>query len=642
MNKKLLAFFMSSLMFVQPLGMSNTRAENKHQNVSANLPKKEDKELPTWAKWTIIGGEIALPLIGLGLFLKYMPKSDRNPGEPVSVDPLSMTNGVSPGQYRPGAGNFVLKSNSGANDRLIWDSGRNCWVKQVFDAGTQRWRDADDSSPVLVSAEWGTKGYTLWWESGANLQRYNCSEEDRGWVPIVTCSYLPTGQPEDTPKLPEEGLTDSPEREEKSNDLTVPPTPYPLGDPHYASAIITMTDLPHGSTTVRPPLDGGILKCVQNDYIATTGDEHDDSVKAGETAPAGSSTITDDEKEAAFKAGFRDGRAETILKEYSTSTEPMTDDEIARICDDAIPILKEENALLEIKPNGGKVIIVGDIHANLGSALYSCKRFLDEYKKDSNTCILFLGDYVDRGTYAPTGPQSAKVVTLLFQMKQLFPKNVFLLRGNHEDAVINKGYGFFEECERDRQLKAFENLNEAFKYLSLAAVVDGHIFCVHGGICPALTLDTIRVLSKLFASSVLHENDSVPTCMLWSDPNTSVSGFEPNLDRGGPGKIYGEQAVDKFYKDNPGLDCIVRAHETVPAGHDVKFGSVHTVFSAPDYKKFFGQWNTAKILIYDSKTKKFSEEVIPSVRECSKLEDYINAAKSSPASEEFEDIELVS
>lgn len=56
---------------------------------------------------------------------------------------------------------------------------------------------------------------------------------------------------------------------------------------------------------------------------------------------------------------------------------------------------------------------------------------------------------------------------------------------------------------------------EIFDYLSLSAIIDGKIFCVHGGLSPSIqTLDQIRVIDR--KQEVPHDG---PMCdLLWSDP----------------------------------------------------------------------------------------------------------------------------
>lgn len=78
----------------------------------------------------------------------------------------------------------------------------------------------------------------------------------------------------------------------------------------------------------------------------------------------------------------------------------------------------------------------GDIHGQL----LELRHILNYIGSPENKSYLFLGDYVDRGK------QSIEVICLLYCLKIVYPKNVHLLRGNHEDPEINVKYGFYQEC----------------------------------------------------------------------------------------------------------------------------------------------------------------------------------------------------
>jgi len=79
---------------------------------------------------------------------------------------------------------------------------------------------------------------------------------------------------------------------------------------------------------------------------------------------------------------------------------------------------KDPNLLTLFDP----VTVVGDIHGQY----YDFVKMLDVGGHPSKTKYLFLGDYVDRGSF------SCEVVLLLYSLKLNFPSTIFMLRGNHE------------------------------------------------------------------------------------------------------------------------------------------------------------------------------------------------------------------
>jgi serine/threonine-protein phosphatase 4 catalytic subunit len=77
-------------------------------------------------------------------------------------------------------------------------------------------------------------------------------------------------------------------------------------------------------------------------------------------------------------------------------------------------------------------------------------------------------------------------------------------------------YGFYDECLRKYgSVNVWRYCTEIFDYLSLSAIVDDRIFCVHGGLSPSInTLDQIRTIDR--KQEVPHDG---PMCdLMWSDP----------------------------------------------------------------------------------------------------------------------------
>jgi serine/threonine-protein phosphatase 4 catalytic subunit len=189
------------------------------------------------------------------------------------------------------------------------------------------------------------------------------------------------------------------------------------------------------------------------------------------------------------------------------------------------------------------------------------------------TSYLFMGDFVDRGFY------SVETFLLLLALKVRYPDRVTLIRGNHESRQITQVYGFYDECVRKYGgANVWRYCTEVFDYLSLAALVDGRVLGVHGGLSPTIsTLDQIRVLDR--KQEVPH--DGAMCDLLWSDPEDGLEGW--GLSPRGAGYLFGADVAAQFCAAN-GLELVARAHQLVMEGYKSMFGGrLVTVWSAPNY-----------------------------------------------------------
>ncbi len=158
--------------------------------------------------------------------------------------------------------------------------------------------------------------------------------------------------------------------------------------------------------------------------------------------------------------------------------------EIVAICQRARECLLSQPALLELD---APVKIVGDVHGQYTDLI----RMFEMCGFPPSANYLFLGDYVDRGK------QSLETILLLLCYKLKYPENFFLLRGNHECANVTRVYGFYDECKRRCNVKIWKTFIDCFNTLPIAAIVAGKIFCVHGGLSPALShMDDIRNIAR--------------------------------------------------------------------------------------------------------------------------------------------------
>ena len=248
-----------------------------------------------------------------------------------------------------------------------------------------------------------------------------------------------------------------------------------------------------------------------------------------------------------------------------TESNLLKETELKYLCMKSMEIFMKESSLLELT---APIIICGDIHGQYRDLI----RLFDFGESPKKKQYLFLGDYVDRGK------NSIECIALLLAFKVKYPKNIFLLRGNHESEMINRTYGFYDECKRRYNLRLWKIFSDCFNWLPISAIINQKILCMHGGLSPDLqSLNNIKQIVR-----PTEVPDKGLLCdLLWSDPEKDCEDWAPNTR--GISVLFNEKIVENTL-DELDIDLVCRAHQVVELGYEffAQRGLV-TVFSAPNY-----------------------------------------------------------
>ncbi|KAJ3220557.1 hypothetical protein HDU81_011344, partial [Chytriomyces hyalinus] len=150
--------------------------------------------------------------------------------------------------------------------------------------------------------------------------------------------------------------------------------------------------------------------------------------------------------------------------------------------------------------------VLSDIHGQLFDLL----RHFEMTGYPPNQRYLFLGDIVDRRRH------SIESVLLLFTLKIRYPNTIYITRGNHESASLNKVYGFYDECKQKYSVKLWKSFTDCFNQIPIAALISNKIFACHGGLSPDL-----QIVKQIdFIQRPLEVPDLVIMCdLLWANPD---------------------------------------------------------------------------------------------------------------------------
>ncbi|GMT32190.1 hypothetical protein PFISCL1PPCAC_23487, partial [Pristionchus fissidentatus] len=250
------------------------------------------------------------------------------------------------------------------------------------------------------------------------------------------------------------------------------------------------------------------------------------------------------------------------------NSKSVKQEDITEICLRSRELFLSEHVLLRLAP---PFYVFGDIHGQLDDL----KFMLNKIGAPPRNRLLFLGDYVDRGQHGVT------TIVLLLALKLRYPDQIYLLRGNHETRLVNRRYGFFDECLGkhgiDVGLQVWTALQHVFNCLPLAALVGKRIFCAHGGISDSLV--TFKQFDRIVRPADVADV-GLMVDLLWSDPSNKTEWYQPS--HRGASSVFGSRAISTFCQ-NLGIDLIVRAHQCIDEGYEMFGTNLITIFSAPAY-----------------------------------------------------------
>uniref|UniRef100_A0A8C5T5H6 Serine/threonine-protein phosphatase with EF-hands n=1 Tax=Malurus cyaneus samueli TaxID=2593467 RepID=A0A8C5T5H6_9PASS len=154
-------------------------------------------------------------------------------------------------------------------------------------------------------------------------------------------------------------------------------------------------------------------------------------------------------------------------------------------------VLKEMPNITHLSTSYSKEITVcGDLHGNLDDLLLI---FYKNGLPSEQNRYVFNGDFVDRGK------NSMEILIILFAFLLIYPNDLHLNRGNHEDYIMNLRYGFTKEVSKkykDHWKQILCLLRDVFSWLPLATIIDSKVLILHGGISDTTDLDFLNALER--------------------------------------------------------------------------------------------------------------------------------------------------
>lgn len=270
-------------------------------------------------------------------------------------------------------------------------------------------------------------------------------------------------------------------------------------------------------------------------------------------------------------------------------------DGFSRLVEQATRMLQKEDGrigefeilgrLVKVGPSG-EAVVIGDLHGDLESLVQIIQesKILKRMEESQSVFLIFLGDYGDRG------PFSSEVYYTVLMLKLQYPRQVVLMRGNHEgpEDLLASPHDLptqFQARFGEKWTEAYKRVLDLFPHLYTSVLVKDRYLIVHGG----LPRQACKVEDLAFAHKV-HPKKSFLEDMLWSDPEDSFNGTYPSPR--GAGQLFGKDVTIRMLRAL-NARVLIRGHEPCSDGfkinHDAK---VLTLFSrkGPPYFNTYGAY----------------------------------------------------
>ncbi|MEM0473734.1 MAG: metallophosphoesterase family protein [Zestosphaera sp.] len=276
------------------------------------------------------------------------------------------------------------------------------------------------------------------------------------------------------------------------------------------------------------------------------------------------------------------GSLDTLLSDYSRIRDFIRNSLSSVILSE----LKKFEGPMVTKESGKIFFIIGDIHGDLETLRKILTKLNVNLVKEGSVELVFLGDYVDRGSH-----QLECLLTALL-LKNEFPDSVTLLRGNHEPPphliplphdfpqTLKLTYGYVKGTE------IYQDFMELFNNMSLVLYVRDSFIALHGGL-PTLNYNSEVTLREYFLGNNADERTKLIEEILWNDPVDLNIGRSPSPR--GAGYLFGT-LVTQWVLRKFRVRLIVRGHEPSYEGFKLNHKKrVVTLFSRvgePYYNRY--------------------------------------------------------